>query len=142
MLLNVFFTPLHVPEIFQWVLIIGVFLPIALTFYYNKKMKHEMKQEAQAPTASTSPPVESRAKVRRRLWLMMACGSAVGLCAPFWLPLTGTTLGFAGDLLIGLTTVTMVCTILWIKMAKLPNQASLPTTTPVTPPAGQEARRL
>ena len=36
-LLNVFSKPLHISETFQWVLILGMFMPLGLTFYFIKK---------------------------------------------------------------------------------------------------------
>jgi hypothetical protein len=39
LLLNAFSRPLHVPLIGQWVLIIGVVVPIGLCIHYNNRLK-------------------------------------------------------------------------------------------------------
>lgn len=119
MLLNVFAKPLHIPEAFRWVLIIGVFIPLGLTFYFIK----QQKLEAQVPTASTGvaapPAIDPKQGARRRLILMMALGSVVGLCSPLWMPLTGTSLGLAGNLVCGVITAAVVCAIFGFRLRKL-----------------------
>ena len=128
MLLNVFSKPLHIPEAFQWVLIIGVFVPIGFLFYLIKVQKREKAEasgtgttdtKAAAGVATTDSVTEQRKKTKQRLWLMMGLGSGVGLCAPLWLPLTGTTLGPKGDFVVGLITVAICCTIIGLRLRKL-----------------------
>jgi hypothetical protein len=128
MLLSVFSKPLHIPEAFQWVLIIGVFVPIGYTFYLIKVQKREKAQASGTVTADTKAgagmatidsQTEQRKKTRQRLWLMMGAGSGVGLCAPLWLPLTGTTMGPKGDFVIGLITVATCCTIVGLRFRKV-----------------------
>lgn len=129
MLLNVFSKPLHIPEAFQWVLTIGVFVPIGFLFYLIKVQKREKAaatgtgttdtKAAAAGAATIDSEIEQRKKTNQRLWLMMGLGSGVGLCAPLWLPLTGTTLGPKGDFVVGLITVATCCTIVGLRLRKL-----------------------
>jgi hypothetical protein len=124
MLLNVFSKPLHIPEPFQWVLIIGVFVPIGFMFYLIKVQKRE-KAEASATVetvtnpATTNPTTEQQKKTKRNLLIGMVLGCLVGLCAPLWLPLTGTTLGTKGDFVVGLITVAICCIIFGLRLRKL-----------------------
>jgi RNAse (barnase) inhibitor barstar len=116
--------PLHIPEPFQWVLIIGVFVPIGLAFYFIKISKREKAEasgtgETLANPATTSTATEQQKKTKRNLWLGMVLGCAVGLCAPLWLPWTGTTLGPKGDFVVGLITVAICCTIFGLRLRKL-----------------------
>lgn len=129
MLLNVFSKPLHIPGPFQWALIIGVFIPIGLVFYFIKVQKREKAvasgtgETAANPATASSPAArqvtEQQKKTRQHLWLGMGLGSAVGLAAPLWLPLTGTTLGPKGDFVVGLVTVAICCTIFGLRLRKL-----------------------
>ena len=118
MMLNVFSKPLHISEAFQWVLIIGVFVPIALTFHWIKVPKRE-KAEAEMGKPAADSPAELQKKMKNRLLLMLAIGSIIGLCAPLWLPLTGTTLGARGDFVVGLFTVGIVATIFGLRLRKI-----------------------
>jgi hypothetical protein len=121
-LLNVFSKPLHMPEPFQWVLIIGVFVPIGMTFYFIKVVKREKAQvagEAVADATTANAALEQKNATKKRLLLMMALGCGTGLCAPLWLPLTGTTLGPKGDFVVGLITAAVCCTIVGLRLRKL-----------------------
>lgn len=127
-LLNVFSKPLHIPQPFRWVLTIGVFIPIGLMFYFIKVQKRERANasgtgETVTNAAAVRPPTANpgieQKKIKRNLWLGMASGCAVGLCAPLWLPLTGTTLGLKGDFVIGLITVAICCSIFGLRLRKL-----------------------
>src|SRR5437660_73594 len=116
MLLNVFSKPLHIPEAFQWVLMIGVFAPIGFLFYLIKVQKRQKAQAASTgktviDPAIPNPATEQQKKTKRNLWIGMGSGCLVGLCAPLWLPLTGTTLGSKGDFVVGLITAAICCTI-------------------------------
>jgi len=123
MLLNVFSKPLHIPEAFHWALIIGVFVPIGFLFYLIKVQKREKAQAVSTgkiiPDPATANPTEQKKKTKRNLWIGMGSGCLVGLCAPFWLPLTGTTLGPKGDFVVGLITVAICCTIFGLRLRKL-----------------------
>ncbi len=124
MLLNVFSKPLHIPEAFQWVLMIGVFIPIGMIFYLAKVAKREKAEGAgtgQTVTdaTTTNAELEEKKKIKRNLWLMMGSGCGIGLCAPLWLPLTGTTLGPKGDFVVGLITVAICCTIVGWRLRRL-----------------------
>lgn len=116
-LLNVFSKPLHIPEAFQWVLVIGLFIPLGFTFYFIKKLKIE-RQLASAEAAAP-PAADPKQKIRRNLILMMVLGSAAGLCSPLWMPLTRTTLGVRGDSICGIITAAIVCTIFGLRLRKL-----------------------
>jgi hypothetical protein len=119
MLLNVFSKPLHISEAFQWVLIVGVFIPLGLTFYFIKKQKQERREQPVMADAAARPAVERQQSAKRRLILMMVLGSIVGLCSPFWLPLTETSLGTGGDLVCGTITAAVACTIFGLRLRKL-----------------------
>jgi hypothetical protein len=124
MLLNVFSKPLHIPEPFQWGLIIGVFIPIGLTFYLIKVQKREKTAasgtvETVSNPAIINPETEQKKKTKRNLLIGMVLGCLVGLGAPLWLPLTGTTLGTKGDFVVGLITVAICCTIFGLRLRKL-----------------------
>jgi hypothetical protein len=124
MLLTVFSKPLHIPEPFKWALTIGVFVPIGLMFYFIKVQKREKADasgtgEIVTVASTANPGTEQQKKIKRNLWLGMASGCAAGLCAPLWLPLTGTTLGPKGDFVVGLITVAICCTIFGFRLRKL-----------------------
>jgi len=123
MLLNVFSKPLRIPEPFKWALIIGVFGPIGLMFYFIKIQKREKAGASgtgeTVASASTANPTTEQKRIKRNLWLGMASGCAAGLCAPLWLPLTGTTLGAKWDFVVGLITVAICCIIFGLRLRKL-----------------------
>jgi hypothetical protein len=119
MLLNVFSKPLHIPEAFRWVLMVGVFIPLGFMFYLIKKQKQEKYAQPAATDATAQPASAARQTVRKRLILMMLLGSVIGLCSPLWLPLTGTTLGPRGDFICGIITVAIVCSIFGFRLRKL-----------------------
>ena len=119
MLLNVFSKPLHIPEPIQWVLIIGAFIPLGLMFYFIKKQKQEKLAPAASGQAAPQPAAESPKKTENRLLLMMGIGVAIGLCAPLWLPVTGTTLGTVGDFICGVIAAAVICLILGLRLRKL-----------------------
>jgi hypothetical protein len=120
MMLNVFSKPLHIPEAFQWVLIIGVFVPLGFTFYYIKRQKQEKQQPSVSADAIAAQPVDAtRQSVKKRLILMMVLGALVGLCAPLWLPVTGSTLGVRGDFICGIITAVVVCVIVGFRLRKI-----------------------
>lgn len=124
MLLNVFSKPLHISQAFQWVLTIGVFIPIGMIFYFAKVAKREKAEgtgtgQTVTDATATNAELEEKKKIKRNLWLMMGSGCGIGLCAPLWLPLTGTTLGPKGDFVVGLITVAICCTIVGWRLRKL-----------------------
>ena len=120
MLLNVFSKPLHIPEAFDWVLLIGMFIPLGLTFYYIKRQKLEKQQPSGSSDAPVAHPVDAtRQSVKKRLILMMVLGALVGLCAPLWLPVTGSSLGVRGDFICGIITTVVVCVIVGFRLRKI-----------------------
>ncbi len=119
MLLNVFSKPLHIPETFQWVLIIGVFIPLGLLFYFIKQQKLEKQAQPVPSDVGVSTATDPQQSAKRRLILLMVLSSAFGLCSPLWLPLTGTTLGLPGDLACGIITAIMLCAIFGYRLRKL-----------------------
>ena len=128
-LLNVFSKPLHIPEAFQWVFMIGVFVPIGFTFYLIKVQKRDkaaasntgkaVTNSATMDPAAVDPATEQRKKAKQRLLLMIGIGCGIGLTAPLWLPLTATTLGPKGDFVVGLITVAICCIIFGLRLRKL-----------------------
>ena len=119
MLLSVFSKPLHIPEAFQWILMIGVFIPLGLSFYFIKQQKLETDAQPASAEAVVRPVSGASQRTRQRLILMLVLGSAIGLCSPFWLPLTGSTLGARGDFICGIITVAVVCTIFGFRLRRL-----------------------
>jgi hypothetical protein len=120
MLLNVFSKPLHIPEAFDWVLLIGMFIPLGLTFYYIKRQKLEKQQPSGSADAAAAQSVDAtRQSVKKRLILMMVLGVLVGLCAPLWLPVTGSSLGVRGDFICGIITAVVVCVIVGFRLRKI-----------------------
>jgi hypothetical protein len=119
MLLNVFSKPLHIPEQFQWVLTIGIFIPLGLTFYFIKKQKQEKLEQPVSTEAAARLVTDTKQNVKKRLILMMVLCAVIGLCAPLWLPVTGSTLGTRGDFICGVVTVAVLCTIFGIRLRKL-----------------------
>ena len=119
MLLNVFSKPLHIPDAFQWVLMIGVFIPLGFTFYFIKLQKLEKQQPPVSPTTDGRATAEVRQGTRNRLILIMVLGCAVGLSSPLWLPLTGTPLGPLGNFICGIITTAIVCVIFGFRLRKL-----------------------
>ena len=118
MLLVVFSKPLHIPDPLQWVFIAGLFVSSGLMFYFLKQ--HKKQTQAAVPgTPPVSAAAQLRQKSRRNLLLAMVLGSVVGLCSPLWLPLTGTTLGFRGDLICGIITAVVVCAICGYRMSRI-----------------------
>jgi hypothetical protein len=120
MLLSVFSKPLHIPGAVQWVLLVGLFIPLGFMFHFIKQQKLERQgQPASAEAAAARPVADERQSARRRLILMMALGAVVGLSAPFWLPVTGSTLGTGGDFICGVITAVIVCSIFGFRLRKL-----------------------
>ena len=119
LMLNVFSKPLGIPEPIQWVLIVGVFVPLGLTFYFIMKQKQEKLASAIPGNATPRPAADSPKTIKNRLIFLMAIGVVIGLCAPLWMPLTGTTLGTVGDLICGLITAAIVAVIFGLRLRKL-----------------------
>ena len=118
MLALVFSKPLHIPEAFQWVLIVGGFIPLGLLFFFNKKLKAEQANPPVQAAVATDSKTDLRAQKRKMIIIMMVLGSLVGLGAPFWLPLTGTSLGWKGNLEVGMITMVVVCVIFGLRLRK------------------------
>ena len=120
MLANVFSKPLRIPEPLTWILLLGVFLPLALIFRFIKQLKLEAQaQPVAAVTAAAQPATDPQRDAKRNLVLVALFGSAGGLSSPLWMPLTGTTLGFRGDLGCGIVSAAVVCTITAFRWKKL-----------------------
>jgi|SRR6516165_7899684 hypothetical protein len=119
MLLNVFSKPLHIPEAFQWALIFGNFIPIGLMFYLINKRKFEAQTQASSAESMVLPTANQKQLAKKKLVLNMVLGSAVCLCGPLWLPLTGTSLGIQGNFVCSIFGAVVVCTIYGIKLRNL-----------------------
>ncbi len=127
MLLIVFSKPLHIPEVLQWVLMVGIFVAAGLMFYFLKQHKLEKQAQPVPVAAPVAVPAEGQVsaiadpkrKARRGLVLGMVLGAAVGLCSPLWMPLTGTTLGWRGDLVSGIVATVAVCAVCGFKLSRL-----------------------
>ena len=100
-------------------LIIGIFISLGLTYYFIKKQKQEKQEQPASTGAAVGAATDRRQSTRRRLVLMMVLGSAVGLSSPFWMPLTGTTLGPPGDFACGILTAVVVCTMCGLRLRRI-----------------------
>jgi hypothetical protein len=119
MFLIVFSKPLHIPDPIQWVLLLGVFIPLGLTFYFIKKQKQEKLATTGSIDATPQAATDSVKKARKRLILIMVISVVIGLCSPLWMPLTGTTSGPVIDLICGLVTALIICIIFGLRLRKL-----------------------
>ena len=119
MMVNVFSKPLHISEAFQWVLIVGMFISLGLTFYFIKKQKQEKQKQPIAVGAAAQTLTDQKQRTKKVLIWMMVLGSIVGLCSPFWLPLTGTSLGTQGDLICGISAAVFICAIFGFRLRRL-----------------------
>lgn len=119
MMLNVFSKPLHISQVFQWALIVGVFIPLGLTFYLIKKQKQEMREQPAIPGVAAQPASDPQRGAKRTLILMMVLCLITCLCSPFWLPLTGRSLGMRGDLMCGIIAAVFVCAIFGFRLRRL-----------------------
>ena len=114
MFLNVFSKPLRIPDAFQWILTIGVFVPITFMFYLIRVQKREKAAANSLPHATT----EERKNTKQRLVLIMSVLLVTCLSAPLWLPLTGTTMGPKRDFIVGLIAAAISCSIVAIRLRK------------------------
>jgi hypothetical protein len=119
MLLNVFSKPLHISEPIQFALVFGAFIPLGMMIHFIKKQKQEKLAHAESGNGAPPPVAESPKKRKKRLILIMVLCVAVGLCAPLWMPVTGTTNGPVVDLLCGLVPAVIVCVIAGLRLRKL-----------------------
>ena len=117
--LNVFSKPLHIPEFFHWVMIIGVFVSIGLMIHFIKVLKQEKAGGTATVGESRTGLTEQKQVAKRNLRLMMGIGCVLGLCAPLWLPLTGTSLGLIQNIVIGFISAAIICVICGIRLRKL-----------------------
>ena len=118
-LLGVFSKPLHIPEAFQLVLSIGVFAPLGWMFFLIQRQKKEKNPSALSAAETVPAGTDQRKAAKKRLVLMMLIGSVIGLCSPFWLPLTGTSLGTETDLVCGIAGALVVCLVCGISLKKI-----------------------
>lgn len=116
MLLNVFSRPLGIPETAQWILMIGLFVPLGLLVGFIR----QLKSERAAGVVERTP---SRQNPRTALIAAWACGVACSLAAPLWLPITGVSVGTRGDLVIGAVTALVLSAIFAIRLKRTPNKS-------------------
>ena len=119
MLLNVFSKPLLIPEALQWVVIIGVFIPIGFMFYFIKKQKQEIQEQPDAVGTEAQVLSDRKRNTKRGLIYMMVLACLTCLSSPFIMPLTGNSLGTQGDLACGIIAAIIICTILGFRLRKL-----------------------
>src|SRR5579871_5222298 len=60
LLLGVFSKPLHIPETFTWVLILGVFIPLGLLLSLIKQQKLESQTQLASTGAAVQPVIDPR----------------------------------------------------------------------------------
>jgi FtsH-binding integral membrane protein len=111
-MLSTFSKPLHIPEALQDTLLIGSFIPLGLAFFYFKKQKKE------ALASATLSESDRQKNAKSALILGMILVSITGLCAPLWMPLTGTTLGELGDFSVGIIAAVVTCIFCGLKLRK------------------------
>jgi uncharacterized membrane protein YeaQ/YmgE (transglycosylase-associated protein family) len=119
MLLSVFSKPLGVPETFEWVLTLGLFIPLGLSFYLIKKQKQEIREKPVTAGGAERPAAGRDQGTKRALILGMVLSFIGGLSSPFWMPLTGTTLGARGDLICGIIGAVIACAIFGFRLRRL-----------------------
>lgn len=117
--LNVFSKPLHIPLSIQWVLMFAQFIALGFAFYFIRRQKLEKRMASASGEAAPASDTDQQRSIRKRLLLIMVLGSAVGLCSPFWMPYTGTTLGARGDFICGVIAAAIVCVVLGFRLRKL-----------------------
>lgn len=118
MLVNVFSEPLGITGNVKWALLIGVFVPLGLVFYYSKKLKAEGANGSVTVGLAASRLSIERKKTGKRLIVIWACVVAYSLAAPIWLPITGVSLGTRGDFLVGVLTAALVSAIFAVRIKK------------------------
>jgi len=107
--LNLFSYPLHIPEKFQWVLMLGVFIPLGLVFYFIKQIKREKAEISQATNTPTVTIEDQKSAKRKKLFLLMLIASVSALSTPIWMPFTGSSLGLKGDFTVGFMLAVIIC---------------------------------
>jgi len=148
MWLNILSHPLGISEGVQWVLILGVFIPLGLIFVYNKRLKKEKTEAVAAGTLPASKIVDHQNKGRKRLIVIWICLVPFALSFPFWLPsISGISLGRVGDFMVSIASIAMFSLIFWIQLKKLPNKppqtpisGTPAASAPVAPPPGDADR--
>jgi len=119
MLLSVFSKLLHIPDAFEGILTLGTFLLLGFAFYFIKKQKQERREQLIAQGEAARPVTDQRRRTKRALISMMMLCSILGLCSPFLLPLTGTSLGAGGDLICGIIAAALMCAIFGFRLKRL-----------------------
>jgi len=119
LMLHVFHKPLHIPESIASVLLPGAFIPLVLIFKYTKMLKAEQSVQFHNQTQANDEAIDLNRKKRRNVFAVMGITVVGCLLSPFWLPVTGTTLGMKGDFMVGLISAAIVCLICGIQLRKI-----------------------
>ncbi len=122
-LLNVCSRPLGISERGQWVLIIGVWIPLALTFFYIKRLKAERTRDLASGILSVSKVADDQRRGKKRLVIVWICMIPLVLSTPFWMPkLSGIDLGVGGNVIVAMITLGVASLIFGIRLKKWPSQ--------------------
>jgi FtsH-binding integral membrane protein len=128
---------LGIPEAGQWALLIVIWVPLGLVFYYFKKLKKERAEAIASGVLALSKVADEESKGRKKLILTWVCMFPFTMSFPFWLPtVSGVSLGHLGDFLTAFGSFLMLSLVFWLRLKKKPNQLPDPTSPSVTPPAG------
>jgi hypothetical protein len=110
--------PFHLTKNWQLLLQLIGLVPVPFTYRYLKVLKQE-KAAQPGVEEGAGISVELRMKARNRLLFIMVICSISALGAPAWLPMTGTTLGWNGDFVVGVITAAVICTIVGLQLRKI-----------------------
>jgi hypothetical protein len=117
--LFVFSRPLRIPEEFQFLIFVGLFILLGMSINFIKKQKSGKKGPVSEANSVVLPTANQTQSAKRKLIVLMALALVVGLCAPLWLPLIGNSLGIQMDLAAGIFGGAVICVICGIKLKKL-----------------------
>jgi hypothetical protein len=106
----------------QWALLILMWIPLGLTFFYIKKLKGEKASQVAAGILPASKIEDDKRKARKRLIVIWICMVPFTLTTFLWMPyVSGISLGLRGDVFVSIATLAMVSLIFWIQLKKLPD---------------------
>jgi FtsH-binding integral membrane protein len=128
---------LGIPDSGQWALLILIWVPLGLVFFYIKKLKEERAEAIASGVLAPSKVANEQSRGRKKLIVIWICMFPFTMSFPFWLPtVSGVSLGRLGDFMTAFASFLILSVICWIQLKKRPNQLPDPTSPSVTPPAG------
>lgn len=118
LMLSLFAKPLRIPELAGDALLLGGLVLIILSFRYIKKLKQERAKGIAPANAANPNAPDPRRLAKQKLFKMLGIVVIFELCAPLWLPLTGTSFGTRGNLLIGIASAVFCSAIIVVVWKK------------------------